>query len=213
MRNSSEYESALYQLSRLLYEKPEKIKPELGPVPDFDNFNMDPLLAQMKLLSAQTAANNELDRRLSTNSVQLVEQEITKLFHMIEEKARLYNDQSEIDIRFTLERRYNESLIISSNRYSVVFNWQQVYSNSLTDSYLGVAHWAGKPTFSGNVFYFPGEGPQRLTEKQWTFDLDVSGEPVWANGSKKVKSEALVHDAFAYIIDRIRNERSKNFRK
>lgn len=214
MSDDGEYETYLHKLAQIIYNEPPRIKPALGPIPDFKSKELDPHLKIIAELSAKEKLNDEINSIInSSEGLRLANSEVFTLFSLIKEKARLYSEKTAF--RFETEEDASRTLVLRCQAHSVVLNWHQAYSNTLSDSSLTVARWAGRAVLNRyNTFYFPGEEPKRLNAVDWTFDLNTSKEPVWIKGkAESVTSNEIADSAFSYILERIRVEKSKNFRE
>jgi hypothetical protein len=213
MSDDGEYAIQLYKLAQIIYDEPLRTKPKLGPIPDFKNKELDPHLKLINEISAKEKINAEINAILdSEEGIKLATAEVVNLFGLVKEKARLYSEKT--DFRFQTEEEPLRTLILSCQGHSVVINWHNAYRNTSSGSELTVAEWSGKPVLNRyNSFHFPGKEPRKSREVKWTFDLNTNKDSVWARGkSETVSSTEIVDSAFSYILEKIRSEKSKNFR-
>ena len=214
MSDDSEYQTYLHKLAQTIYNEPPRIKPGLGPIPDFKSKELDPHLKIIAELSAKEKLNDEINGIInSPEGINLANNEVFTLFSLIKEKAKLYSEKT--DFKFQTEEDASRTLILRYQAHSVVINWQQAYTNTLNDSSLNVAQWAGRAILNRyNSFYFPGEQPKSLRDTDWKFDLNTTKEPVWIKGkNESATSNEIADSAFSYILERIKAEKSKNFRE
>ncbi len=213
MSNDGEYDVSLYKLAQVIWNKPPRIKPELGPIPDFKNKELDPHIKVINELANKEKVNNEINSIIdSYKGIELATNEVNILFNLIKEKAKLYSEKT--DLRFQTEEDASRNLVLNCQSHSVVLSWHQAYANTLSDSGLSVAQWAGRAVLNRyNSFYFPGEEPKKIKEANWAFDLNTKKEPVWVKNKNEVATSAEIMDsAFSYIIEKIKAEKSKRFR-
>jgi hypothetical protein len=208
MRDSGHYESQLFQLARLILNKPALKKPQLGNVPDFDSIDADPLLYELQQLSAQVREQDKLKSIINREGIDLAAQQVSSLYQLIQAKAVAYSVGT--DFRFTVEASNQDSLLLTTGHHSVVFHWEQPYSNTLTDALLSISRWKGRPSFSGRRFYFHGEEPYSIMEDEYSFALASEQKTIWkpADGGTAT-NEILVHDAFSYLLEKIKEDRTK----
>ena len=216
---SSTYNSDLFELARLIYNKPKVVKPELGPIPKFDAPELitDPLIESANDLSSKENINLELDRIVkSNNGLKLAIVEIKSLFKIVEEKAERYTNET--SFRFKIQKReYDLSLILSCSGYSVCFHWEQYLGNSAEGSKLHVSFWEGEQVFdSCNHGFLPGREPVKTRIATFRFDLNLQKDPIWIDKSRQgrpYESVELAQRAFSDILEKIRHEKEKGFRQ
>jgi len=139
-------------------------------------------------------------------------EEIQELNSRIKEKSDFYKEHTSLP--FTYESDNRESAIIQALGYSVSFYWRVEYSNSTRDSKLIVRYWKGNLRLNSyNAFYFPGEEPKKVNESIYSFDLNYNNEIQWKVKSDYFVTDEIIQRAFLFIIEEIRNEKSRKFRK
>jgi hypothetical protein len=212
MNKDSFYVNKLFKLSRIVYEKPLLEKPELGDIPDFSNDKLDPIIDIANSVLNEEKINKEIDSILhSKDGVQMFREEALKLNFQIKEKSDLYKEHTKIP--FTYESDNRESAIIHALGYSVSFYWKVAYSNSTRDSNLIIKYWKGCLRLnSWNAAYW-GEEPKTVKELNYSFDLDYDKEIQWKINNDKFSTDELMQSAFLFIIEQIKKEKSKKFRK
>ena len=200
MTDDSNFEIDAFQLSRILYDKPELVKPELGDIPDFDNPDFDSLVAMANNISSQENLNKALDALLgSEEGVLLARKEFDILFTKVIEKADEYTDKTEF--KFTTEKDYkNNQLIVSSSGHSVYIAWSGAYSNSTKGTRLVLNFWKGHKRIDNlTTYYFPGEEPKLVEKKEFSIDLKSDKKIVWRkNEIEIVESNEIIKEIFTY---------------
>lgn len=213
MIDNSKYFNQLFELGRIVYEKPKITKPELGPIPDFENDNYDPILELANELSTKEQLNNELNGIInSTQGISLANAEIDKLHNLIKSKAKLYREKS--TFQFKVQDEYRRSIILNCGGYSVLIDWNQAYSNTLDDSKLTVSYWQGLLVLNSyRSRYFPGEKPKRKRTIEYKFDLSTERENIWTLKDKSITTtDEIIKESFSYIMEQIQKEKVKGFR-
>lgn len=214
MVDNSVYLNQLYELTRIIYEKPKLIKPALGAIPDFENIDFDPIIELANEISNKERLNKELNQIInSKEGINLVNVEIDNLHKSIKEKAELYSSNS--PFRFNVQVEYRKNIILSYGGYSVLINWNQVYNNSLEDSKLTVSFWKGHIALNSyNSMYFPGKEPKRNRTVEYKFDLNLKKENIWRLKDKtEITTDKIIKESFSYILIEIQNEKMKDFRE
>lgn len=213
MKDDSNFEIDAFALSRLLYDKPELVRPRLGPIPDFKNPDFDPIIAIANQLSNKEQLNKELDAVLeSANGVELAKKEVSSLYEKIEAKAQQYTKNTTFD--FITERNDNgSSLLISSSGYSVTFSYRNMASNWAKENTLTIKMWNGYLSHKYQ-FYFDSEKPKLVEEINTKVDVNYDKNIVWRrDGIKVLSSDDLMQEAFVFIMESIQKEKEGKFRK
>jgi hypothetical protein len=213
MQNKKTYHPDLFALIRLIYEKHKLVKPALGNIPDFTSMDYDPIIDQANEISKNEKINNEINLLLdSQEGVRMAINEVENLFNQFTDKAKKYSDKTEF--KFKVEKENCNKLILSCYSYSVFFEWTVEYSNSLSNSKLIVSYWLGHLVLTPyNKLYIPGQEPKRVKSQELSFDLDLDKKSVWKSPTKsKITSIDIIKDAFSFIMEKIDEEKSKNFR-
>lgn len=210
MSDDLHYINKIYELSRVIYDKPLIEKPELGPIPNSEKLELlDPIIDMANAIVSKERINQELDKIIdSRDGAQLFVDEVNKLAKELEEKAKFYGSNSEIEFGFEKNRL---GCIISCGTYSVAFSWQH-YSNSATHSELLIRYFWGVVHLEPHRYYYFKE-PKQLKDEKYKMDLDYSKNFVWKNQSRVKTSAELQQDAILFMIEKISEEKSKNFRK
>ncbi len=213
MTDDAKYLVQLNELAQFIYNRPKREKPKLAPIADFSSQELDPLLQTINDFSAKEKINDEINAILdSRDGLNLAISEVSNLFNLIKEKAKLYAEKT--NLKFQTEEDAARTLILRCQAHSVVINWSQAYLNTLSKSTLSVAQWAGHAVLNRYNSYSPFHQPKMLRETEWSFDLNTNKEPVWSKNRQEVATSAQICDSsFAYIIERISTEKSKDFRE
>jgi len=215
MKDDSKFENDAFNLSRVLYEKPKVVRPEYGPIPDFENPDYDPIVAMANEVSTKGKVNQELDRILhSTEGVHLAQKEVNNLFDKIQGKGVKYTEKTEYRFNVSIDP-YQTHLIVNSLRYSVSIEWCMACRNSTNDAILVVKKWNGIANLQHNYTgYFPGEEPKIIDRVVYTADLDRDKNIIWRkNETETVNNSKLEQALFLYIMESIQQENEKKFRK
>lgn len=211
MKDDTKFEMDAFKLSREIYEKPEIVKPDPGPIPDFENPEYDPLIEVANQLSSKEKLNRELDAILeSTKGVQLAQEEFSLLCKKTKDRALKYSQVT--DFQFKIEDKV-DALLISSHGYTVTFFYRKMASNWAKENTLTCKMWIGYMSLN-QTYYFDHEKPQRVKEIITKVDLDENKNVVWrVDDDKVLSSDNLVQAAFVFIMESIQKEKEPKFRK
>lgn len=212
MSDDSLYLNKLYELSKIIYDKPLIEKPKLGEIPDFSKKEFDPIIDVANSITSEENLNFEINSLLeSTKGLHLFRTETQKLNRLLKEKTELYKNNTQI--QFTYESNNKDSAIIHASGFSVSFYWTHMYSNSTKGSKLTIINWKGCPSLNNRTIFFPGQEPKSIREKKYSFDMEYDKSIIWKQNKKdKLITEEAVQMGFVYLIEEIKKERSKKFR-
>lgn len=216
MKENSKFENDAFNLSRLIYNKPEVVRPEPGAIPDFNNPDYDPIIAIAKEVSNKEKVNKEIDQILeSSNGVELAKKEVDSLYDKIEEKARKYSDQTDFKFKTQKNNHYSSpSMLITCQGYTVTLSYENQMINWVKEAKLTIKMWNGYLSIKSNSNYFPDEEPKLIKTLKTNIDLDESKQIVWRiDINNIITSDEIVHQAFVFIMESIQKEKEKNFRK
>lgn len=213
MKEDSKFENDAFNLTRLIYNKPEVVRPTQGSIPDFTNPDYDPIIAIAKEVSQKEKLNNELNSILeSTTGVELAKKEVASLFDKIEEKARKYTEQT--DFKFKTEReRLGRSFLVTSQGYTVTLTYENRIVNYVRDAKLTIKMWNGYLSIETTIYHFPGDEPKLVKTINANVDLDDSKQIEWRIDKQTTsKTDEIVRKIFVFIMESIQKEKEKTFR-
>lgn len=212
MVDNNLYINRLYELSRIIYDKSIIEKPEFGEIPDFSKTSLDPIIDIAKTLLSEEQLNLELNQVIhSSAGVEVFKNEIENLNSQLKEKAELYKNSTGLNFNYDTDDR--DSAIIRCDKFCVSFYWKLGYSNTAEYALLIVRQWNGYLSLNNQVFYFPHEKPKRLKETNYKFDLNYSKDVLWSSSSQKLLTTEIIQSTFIFLIDEIKKEKTKNFRR
>ncbi|MBF6651961.1 hypothetical protein C3B47_03425 [Flavobacterium columnare] len=215
MKKDDNYEIALFELLRVIYEKPKLIKPKIGKIPDFESSDIDPIIAIANDINKKTIINQELNNILdSEKGVELASLKIKELFEKIEQKAIEYSNKT--NFNFSVQKDTNlKNIIIYCSGHSVSINWSYQFSNTTKGFKVNFTTWLGNLVLNQyNTPYFPGEEPKKIAKNEYTVDLNEEKEIVWRKSIDLTDTnEDIIKMIFTYLIKVIQMDKEKNFRK
>ena len=213
MTNNDEYITRLFELGRILHGKPKLEKPEFGRMPDFNKIDNDPVIDLANEISDKEAINRKLDSIIeSKEGVNIANSDISELFSNLKERTSVYKNNT--PLLFNFETDDNDNVVISCGGYSVSLKlWNNVINTS-RNTKLTVSYWKGGHRLNSyRTMYFPGKEPKISKTFDYIFDLDLNSKPVWKLKSEKYTKDEIANNSFAFIMESIKKEKSKNFRK
>lgn len=210
MIDDNKYIVQLYALSKILYDKPLIEKPKLGEIPDFEKNTFDPIIDIALAVSSEEDLNNEINSILeSSEGVELFRKETESLNDQLRKKTEDYRNTTPFQFNYITNKK--DTVIISALGYSVSFNWYIRYSNTSKDSYLIIQNWIGTVHLESSD-YFLGIEPKSISEKKYFLDMNYEKNILWKSDSEKMTTSEIIQNAFLYMIERIKEEKSKKFR-
>lgn len=212
MTDDKNYLKSIFELSRLIYDKPLIEKPELGAIPDLKTEKFDPILDIAKSVIDEEKLNYELNTILhSHEGVSLFNKETQEMSTKVVAKAEYYKTNSAIP--FNSETNNRDTCIVRSSGFSVVYNWGTVYNNTTKEAQLSVRFIKGNVQINGGFLFSSREKPRTLKETVYNFDLDYYKNIIWKSKSQKDTTDEIIQNSFLFLIEKIKEEKSKNFRQ
>lgn len=214
MQEDFKFENDAFNLARLIYNKPEVVRPELGSIPDFNNPDYDPIIAIANEVSNKEKLNNEINSILESSAgVELAKKEVELLFDKIEEKASKYTEQT--DFKFKAERNiYGTSFLVTCIGNTVTLSYDNRVLNSVEQAELTIKMWHGYLFIENTIQYYAGDQPKLIKTIKPKVDLNDLKQIVWRiDKTTTLKSDELVRQLFVFIMDSIQKEKEKKFRK
>jgi len=206
------YIPRLFELHKLIYDKPLKEKPVLGDIPNFNEPAFDPIVEIAKKMVNEKKINQELNEIISSNKgVDIFKNEIESFNYQLKEKAELY--KSTTDLNFTYESDNVGSSIISCENITVYFSWDARYSNTAENAILEESRVNGIIKINNSHFYSINNRPKLLMRTEYVFDLGYSKDIIWKYDNLKFSTAEIIQNAFVFLISEVKNKLSKNFRK
>lgn len=210
MSDDTKYDYQLFLLAKTIHNNALITKPKLGQIPNFEQIDADPIIDIANTLKQKEELNIEINRLLeSSKGYEIFENQILDLKKLIKDKITLYS--SKTDLNFKYEEN-NNSFIIYNSGYSVSFYWEDRY-HSANKNILLMKFWTGYLRLNENQgYYLPSEQPVSNKIVEYNFDLNSKKEPVWKNKKSIATNIDITQEMFTYFIEKIRENKTKNFR-
>lgn len=178
------YDTKLFELIKIVYDKPLLTKPTLGKVPDFDA----PTLPDLDKKLADFNVKEKLDGEKfvlinSTNGVQLFLNEVQIIFQNIGHNVNHYKDNHNFYL-ITKSSSYSKKFLISSGNFTYFF--QPIYSanNSAANAYIIMNFYVGPVGLEDMGIDYNGE-KKVIYERKYLFQIDDQMTPIWINEKNK----------------------------
>ncbi|MDP8201514.1 MAG: toll/interleukin-1 receptor domain-containing protein [Candidatus Tenebribacter burtonii] len=205
------YPVKLFELSKIIYDEPLIEKPELGPIPDFEMGALDPIIDIANAIDKEERLNNEITAILESHEgVYAFGDEIKKLYETIENKVNIYNKSTHMNFSYETDKRSYSKIKVY--QFTVHFRWSIPYSNSTRDSYLNISY-SRLDIGDRNKAYLTVPLLRSIKENRYNLDINYEKTPIWKSKYKKSTTDDLISDAFLFLIEQIKKEKSKNFRE
>jgi hypothetical protein len=211
MKDDSRLESDLFDLARLIYEKPAVEKPELGDFPNLDERpkEKESIIEKAKNLTNQIELKNKKQKFLSSGEAGIeANKQFKALLDYLDRKADYYKQNT--GFYFSL----GSSGISYQNSYGNLLGEGLCYHFFFlpSEEYIAVTLWDKPPkSHTDNNFYFPGDEPKKLNNGDfYHFDVDDNLKPMWKDkGGKLISIVELSDKYFADLMDEIVKQKSK----
>ncbi len=178
------YHSKLYELTKLVYDKPLVLKPELGKIPDFDAPVMPDLDKKLIEFNAKEKINGEKYAIIhSVEGVKLFEKESQTIFKNITDNVNHYKDNHNFHL-ITKMSPFNKSFLISTGNFTYYFEPHHFASNSVADAYITMNFFEGPV---GLEYEMPDltRAQRPIYQRKYFFQIDDQMNLIWVNENDK----------------------------
>lgn len=205
MSDNSLFDTTAYELLRLIYEKPELVKPSVGSQPTFKKSEDTSFVTSANKIAREQKKQRELEElRTTEKGVELVMQYASKIFADVQKKAKEYNQQTEFDLTTELHEN-NNSLRINADKYYVNLQWNKGWGNSINNCNFNVNSGEDQyyqPNQSSNFMrnVFSGGNSQTFTAK-----INDEKNVLWMVDSQQFTTDAFVSFIFSVLLKTMTN--------
>lgn len=205
------YYSELLKLAKQIYDQPVTVKPELGPIPNFDEPSIDPIIDRAKALIDKKKLNDELDKIIASHAgVDIFNQEMEAINLQLKAKVELY--RAATGLHFVYETDQSSTSYIGCENITVIFEWGSKYVNTAKEAFLEERRVNGLIRMDNSHFRSLNNRPKLLRRTEYNFDLDYSKHVVWRADTLKISSTEIVENIFIFLLSEVNQEISKDFR-
>lgn len=213
MTDDSKYHLDLHALAMVIYDTSKVKKPALGPIPNFDDPELDPIVGMAHEFTSKESLVKEIKHILnSPEGFDLASSEIEHFYSKIRQRSISYNDKTTLNFDIKEEETGNDKiLILSCRRFSVLITWSIIYGNDLDGSKLKITYWKGRVNLTRDrAIYFDSDKPSIVQTEEYNFSLDDNKNNVWKSKTGTIiTNDSLVSDLFIYLIESIKKEGKK----
>ncbi len=136
-------------------------------------------------------------------AVKAANEHVKQLYMRLEQAVKNINESKDnVDLKIVIEAHQRA---IYSHRFSLIFSWFVIYSNTLDGSRFILELWQGIHPIGGRR-YLPFKKPSKLREIKFNFDQTLAGSFIWRELYKKKKSysnDELISLALNLLLDEI----------
>lgn len=212
MVDESVYFSELLKLAKQIYEQPVTVKPVLGPIPNFDEPAIDPIIDGAKALIHERNLNKELDQIIGSNGgVAIFNQEMEAINAQLQAKAELY--KAATGLNFVYQTDGSSTTYIGCENITLIFEWDSKYVNTAKEAFLEERRVNGLIRMDNSAASFRNKQPQLLRRTNYNFDLNYSKNVVWRVDGLKFSSAEIAENAFIFLLGEVKQEISRDFRR
>lgn len=174
------YEAQLYELMKLVHDKPLITKPALGKVPNFDGPTIPDIDKKLMDFNEQ----KELERKKyaiinNHEGVKLFQAETEKIFKNIGDNVNHYKDNHKFYLT-TKVNAHQRSYLISTINYTYFFAPHFQNNNSVSDAHIKMNFFVGPVGLDDMMIDYYGK-KEPIYRRKYLFKLDDSLNPIWVN--------------------------------
>ena len=140
----------------------------------------------------------------SEEGVKSANREVSKLFTELKRVVSHFSkNETAVSLRF---KKDPTKCVIYGGGFSVLIHWSVYYANTLDSSGLSVSLWEDHVRIRGGRS-FPFQGPKRIKEIEFNFDLNRAAKPVWRQRTdqRHYSTKDLSKLCITLLFDKIRD--------
>ncbi len=180
MLDEKHYDTRLFELIKLVHDKPLVSKPALGKVPSFDT----PTIPDIDKRLLDFNAQEELDGKKfalinSVDGIKLFETETDKIFKNIGDNVNHYKYNHKFYLT-TKSSSHEKSYLISTVNFTYYFAPHRSFSNSISEAYITMNFFIGPVGLDDLMIDYDGK-KESIYKRKYFFKLNDDLKPVWVN--------------------------------
>lgn len=173
------FDTKLFELIKLIYDKPIIVKPKLGNVPDFSTAIVPDIEKKLTDFNIQERVNQEKTALIFSNEgVILFENEIAKIFKNIDNNVIHYKDNHKF--YFFTSYMLNKNYTISTINFTFQFARHRPSNNSIFEAFITMNFYKG-PVGLEHVLEHSEVEKEIIYKRKYLFKLDNQMLPFWMN--------------------------------
>jgi len=202
MSNDNLIDSKLFELVKIIVDKPSVKKPPLGKLPNFDDEHVPEL--DMALTKLKAKENYAKEKRSIINGVkgrELFVNSIDKILAYISQSLDYYT--TNFNINFTIDKNPNRKILhFSTVNYTYYIGIERLASNSAHGARIITNFFQGPVGFEDRAFDYQGE-TKAIYRLKYLLDLDENLDPLFVqedNVENSLSPDELAKKAISDII-------------
>jgi hypothetical protein len=148
----------------------------------------------------------------SYEGVNAAQASVSALWGAIEDRVKRISETLSVSAKRS--RMPYEFCVLGTN-LGLMLYWRNDFANDITDGYLEVTHWSGRPPMTGAMYVF--ERPVRLGAWRYEFDLTDGNAHVWrpktGERQRAFSVESLADEVLGRFLDEERAKATKGGRQ
>lgn len=210
MTDNDRFDSDFFELLRLIYDKPEIVKPKKGNPPDFDRIISDPILEKSLAIDNQIKTKNRIDAfERSKEAFQKTLETAFNLKEDLKNRCQSYKENTDLPFNIDSLNSHNEDqTLFSCDEFSIIFNWQ-VKSQNLDKPVLTITTWENYKTLGTGVRF---EEPKRLSHENYYINYNDDLNYYWKSKENRIgTNKELINKYLSWLLAKYkRKEEKKN---
>src|SRR5258707_2448666 len=205
MRDDGKIDAKLFELIRLIVDKPLIKKPELGQLPNFDNKSIPDV--DKTIIDFKKKEQLLLQKKSIIDSVKGTQLFATKSDEIIKQiSGALENYKKNFGLHFHIKTSNQPpSITFTTVNFTFHFQADNMVSNSASEAYVKLNLFKGPIGFNDYAFDY-WEKPEQIYSVKYKFDVDENMNPIFGK-SDAPAIKLTAHDiATVAVRDLITNE-------
>lgn len=174
------YDTRVFEIIKLVHDRPLLNKPALGKVPDFDAPTIPDIDKKLKDFNDQEEIENKKYALInSREGIQLFNVEADKIFKNIGDNVNHYKDNHKFHLTQKISA-HQRSYLISTINFTYFFAPHQAFNNSAADAYITMNFFIGPVGLDDMMIDYYGE-KKPIYRRKYLFKINDELKPIWVN--------------------------------
>lgn len=204
MRDNSKYDSKLFELIKLIIDKPLAKKPPLGDLPAFDDNiapDIDKTITDFKKKEEFVGKKKGIIN--SSEGVKLFTENVNSIISQISETLGRY--KTNFNLHTYVKKDQRPSIVFTTVNFTAYFAGELRASNTADEAFVKLNFYKGPVGFDDLAFDYWAK-PELIYSHKYNFDLDENLKPIFSRSDAPLIRLVSNELATSLLRDLIANE-------